>query len=254
MIIDTCMFNNEYDVLKLRIQLLQDKVDHMVVVEADHTHSGQRKPHNLSTQLQVDPELALLANAMGPRIHFLYKPIRPHPNRMEMDNRHRLALHNAILPFLMDQADIVMVSDVDEIPDMTTWSGWEGVFQQRHSYYSFDMVDPRPWRGTTAVRAWRFFSPWGSYSSMTTQDMRNFRDILQVVGNGWHFGWLGDEKRALEKISNSAHSELEEDKYQRVMHSYTEGVHPADGTRFITTLEGLPEVCYRYPQYFRGVV
>jgi hypothetical protein len=251
MIIDACIFNNEFDVLYLRLNLLRRYVDKFVICEANRTHSGTPKGSLLREHLQEDNKLSRLTNAMGSKIEFVMVDLPESTNRWNIENWHRSGCLNGItvLP-----TDFVMISDVDEVPDMTRWNGDEGAFLQRHSYYAFDLVDPRIWKGTVCVKGWRFMSPWGCLSSVTPQDVRNFRDVAQPCGYGWHFGWLGGYENALRKIGDFAHSELEENKNQNILHSYTEGVHPMDGTKFICTTEGLPDVCYEFPWYFRGVV
>jgi beta-1,4-mannosyl-glycoprotein beta-1,4-N-acetylglucosaminyltransferase len=45
-IIDSFTFFNEIDILKMRLSLLYEKVDHFVICEANVTHSGIKKDFN----------------------------------------------------------------------------------------------------------------------------------------------------------------------------------------------------------------
>ena len=44
---DTMIFFNEIEMLELRLNILDEVVDHFVIVEATETHSGNPKPLNL---------------------------------------------------------------------------------------------------------------------------------------------------------------------------------------------------------------
>jgi beta-1,4-mannosyl-glycoprotein beta-1,4-N-acetylglucosaminyltransferase len=44
-IIDAFTFFNEIDILKIRLNLLYEKVDYFLICEANITHSGYKKPY-----------------------------------------------------------------------------------------------------------------------------------------------------------------------------------------------------------------
>src|SRR5690349_5866919 len=48
MIVDSMIFNDEFDMLEFRLKLLWDHVDKFVICEANRTHSGKLKPFYLS--------------------------------------------------------------------------------------------------------------------------------------------------------------------------------------------------------------
>jgi beta-1,4-mannosyl-glycoprotein beta-1,4-N-acetylglucosaminyltransferase len=50
-IIDTIMFCNEYDMLELRLKIMAEHVDKIVIVECDKTFTGVYKGFNLEKQL-----------------------------------------------------------------------------------------------------------------------------------------------------------------------------------------------------------
>ena len=46
-VIDSFTFFNEFDMLKLRLDYLNDVVDHFIISESNYTHSGKLKPYYL---------------------------------------------------------------------------------------------------------------------------------------------------------------------------------------------------------------
>jgi hypothetical protein len=87
--------------------------------------------------------------------------------------------------------------------------------------YYINRIYPRNWNGTVGIRGWRLFSPYGK---INTQDMRNFRDLLQEAGIGWHFSWVGSDPA--QKSREFAHAELDTPEFRN---RYTVERHPTEG-------------------------
>lgn len=192
MIYDCITFFNEVDLVELRFEILDQFVTAFVVAEADTTHSGIDKPYYFE---QNYDRFRKWAHKI---IYLKVTGLPKSENRWLAENAQRNALIKGI-----PSNGFVMVSDADEIPNLNSWNGTEGVFQQLHSFYKINKIIPRRWNGTVITQAWRFNSPFGK---ITPQDCRNFRDILRPVGAGWHFSWLEDAET---KIKAFAHAELE---------------------------------------------
>lgn len=58
MVVDAFPFNNELDLLRLRIDYLADHVDHFVVVESPRTFTGQAKPLHLTENIDSFADVA----------------------------------------------------------------------------------------------------------------------------------------------------------------------------------------------------
>ena len=52
MIIDTTLFNNEFDMLDIRLELTKHYVDQWIVCEGNRTMSGRPKPFYLSDNIE----------------------------------------------------------------------------------------------------------------------------------------------------------------------------------------------------------
>lgn len=243
MIFDCFTFYNEHDVLEMRLTELYEKVDKFILVEGNKTHSGQPKQINFDiTDQRWAPFRDKLVNGVVDM-----PDIPDGRDRWFLENFQR----NAIFPLLYTQNptpyDAVIVSDVDEIPDLSTWNGREGVFVQKHSFYNFDWVMPEPWNGSVLLAFGRMISPFGQISP---QDMRNFRDLVRPCGTGWHFSWLGNEESAKHKMSVFAHDELEKSGTDIALRIQS-NQHP-EGKQLVYCRDYLPTICNKFPQYFKG--
>lgn len=240
-IIDCFTFFNEHDVLEMRFKELYTKVDRFVICEANITHAGKEKPWNLEKHQDRYKDYL-------DKVIYVKADLCVCDSRWEIENEHRRYIKAGLRD--IQPTDYVLISDVDEIPDLTAPSLREGVFAQRHSYYSLDWFDPRIWRGTVGVYGWRFTSPYGP---IDPQDCRNFRDILQPVGSGWHVGWLGNYDRAREKVENFGHSELDTEEFKEagLTHCLFNHKHP-DGTQLVYSPYSMIPCALDYPQHIAG--
>jgi beta-1,4-mannosyl-glycoprotein beta-1,4-N-acetylglucosaminyltransferase len=98
-----------------------------------------------------------------------------------------------------DSDDMVMLSDIDEIPDMDSYNGNEGVFRHYLYYYYLNCFSgDRKWRGTIINKA-------TSIGSVNTY--RDKRLIVPYVGVGWHFSTLGAVDDIIYKVESFSHQE-----------------------------------------------
>ncbi|MDH4095428.1 MAG: hypothetical protein OEV81_11670, partial [Betaproteobacteria bacterium] len=159
-IFDCFPFYNEYDLLRLRMACLQDVVDGFVAVEAYQTHAGKPKPLFLSKEgpadLRAHPKLS---------VHAVDLPVGF--SDWARDQYQREAIGDALRVLGAAAEDVVLVSDVDEIPTVDAVhrarDALRGVperrlliFEQRLFYFrlNYELVWSRkmPWLGTAAAR------------------------------------------------------------------------------------------------------
>jgi len=198
MLIDAFMFYNELDVLELRLQVLDEYVDKFVLVEAEVTHIGTPKPlYFLENKERYAKWLPKITHVIAKDL-----PTDKDPWSREKAQRH------AILEGIpdCDPADIVMISDVDEIPDLAKipWEKLPHVVTTAHMHmfeYSLDYYfDIEPWFGTvfTTVELARNHGP------------NYFRDnrwkFPSFQWAGWHLSSFGDPKHVRNKFETYAHA------------------------------------------------
>lgn len=205
-IYDCFTFYNELDLLELRLRETYDHVDVFVIAEATHTFQGKEKPLYLKDNWD---RFTPWHDKMR-RIEITDLDPSADPWKNEEVSREHLkeGLFDA------DDLDIIILSDCDEILRTGALdimrNGNRAVYGTRMGmfYFRLNYMQTHPtlwWNGAAAVR----FKLLGSMEQL--RKMRHSIGIAEqsvIMHAGWHFGWLGDDLRAMEKIQSFAHSEL----------------------------------------------
>lgn len=201
MIYDCILYAGERDVLEIRLNELNDIVDRFVIVEATHDlQGGQRNFYPLTFRS---------TSQFAGRIDHIVvdEPLPLDPMTAET------YLRNQVLRGLTraDKDDLVICSDVDEIPRaslikhlVTTYRHWDQVFRFNLTeyYYTLD------WQIPIQVR-WKL----SFITSMWRLAMSSPGRIRQEEGNvyydaGWHFSCLGSAHDLQRKLRTFSHAEL----------------------------------------------
>ncbi len=113
-IIDTFMFNQDFNALSIRLNELYDVVDIFIVVESNMTHSGLSKPLHLSQNFEIIEEfrdkVLLVSNTK--------KIVTRNPRVREMFQRK--LIDREIRKLNLSPEDFIIHSDCDEIPRANT--------------------------------------------------------------------------------------------------------------------------------------
>lgn len=204
MIIDAFLYHDEQEIFDLRVEVLRDHVDAFLVVQGDRTHRGNSRE---MVQHYIPGHVC--------RNYIAGLPKEGSPEARE--NYHRNAIKTALALYKPNPSDIILISDVDEIPDPKTWPEMKRhtalneivAFRQIHSYYRLNLVDPEPWWGTRAMR-WSVLS----HPHVTPQNTRavsHAKGQHEIEQGGWHFGWMGGNHRVRSKLESFFHEELDSD-------------------------------------------
>lgn len=197
MLIDSFMFYNELDVLELRLQTLDKYVDVFILVESEVNHVGGPK------ECFFENNKARFSKWLPKIKHIIVRadqaPVDPDPWSREKHQRW------CILKALVGVHDdaVIMISDVDEIPDLTKFTPTR-VTSSIHMWmyeYSFKyLFIGEPWIGTvvTCVRLIKQFGP---------NHFRDKRWKFPVIQNaGWHLSSFGNAAHVLNKMHTFAHA------------------------------------------------
>lgn len=197
MIVDSFMFYNELDILELRLEVLDKYVDRFVLVESEVTHVGGPKPLFFTQNKERFAK-------WNHKIRHIVMTAEEAPK--ETDPWHRETYQrNCILRGLdgIDDNDVVFISDVDEIPDMTKYIPAELVvaFHMELFIYSLDYTcDVEPWVGTVATSC-------AMVKHHGPNAFRSNRWKFPLIKNaGWHLSYFGDFKHVLNKLNTFAHA------------------------------------------------
>ena len=221
-IIDCFIFNNEIDLLKKRINLLNGVVDHFVLVEANQTHSGLSKETYFESVKsdffevlhKIEHIVVDLPN------QFLYdateSDVEEHLKiNWFRENYHRNEILRGLYNLDLIDYDVILISDLDEIPDPSKLNKFiesipDGEFRvQTQKWYCWDLnrLYNNSWPGTSAIK-------WDDLKKTTPQTIRSKRYDDQYKNNtelfGWHCSWFGGIDQTMSKLSSFAHQELKD--------------------------------------------
>ncbi len=212
MIYDCFLFNNELEILDIRLHELDRVVDKFVLVESTMTHSCKPKPLHFNENKQ------LFAKFKDKIIHIIVEDT-PEVSMPWIVNDYQFSQMKRGL-IRCKPSDVVLFGDVDEIPRaevVTEWKSRKGnlkVFEQKLSQYYLNLFDyaTGPWLGTrmtTYKHLTIYKSTWiAKYSKVD----------LTIPDGGWHFSYMGGIRRIREKIMNMTHQEYNNDSYNTQEH------------------------------------
>ena len=243
-IIDCLTFFNELELLRLRIKILENHVDHFVIAEARQTFTGLPKECLLNQELAADI-------ASHPKVTVITVDLPPNSTAWEREHLQREALYEPAQNLASSRDDIVLLSDVDEIPSPQaiilaaselhlTNKKTLLVFEQRLFYFrlNYELVSSRklPWLGTTAVRSIHQVSMGCMRTTGRNLRGRKHRHLnaqsfirKRVPLGGWHFSYMGDNKMLTQKLESFSH---QESKVQNVKHAQIDELIAARNSLF----------------------
>jgi len=219
-IYDCFTFFNEEDLLEIRLNHLYDHVDFFVLSEATVTHSGKPKP------LFFEENQSRYERFLDKIIHIVVKDMpvdvaKERNNRWILENFQRNTLKDG-LRYIQDN-DMVMISDLDEIPRIEVL-GQHGIFIQTPYMYYLNVRAGGDWPGTMSMPYKEFRDNWKSLG----QSLRDQRNVysLRIPNAGWHFGWLGGYEMVKAKVEAFAHSEFDNETYHSELEEDVRLVRP----------------------------
>lgn len=237
MIIDCFPFFNELDLLDIRLKLLDDIVDKVILIESTRTFTLTKKRlfynenknryskyKNKITHIIVDDSPALLNK------FFVHKPksifwllknkksifLNAHDIDFYQKNQVSKGLENC------DENDILILSDLDEIPNPSIFKDLENLKKGRNAleldlycYFLNGKVFDKEsktnikWTGPSITK-FKYFRSFhderhGARNSFKNNKKLQFKKIQNA---GWHFTYLGGLKSLNLKIKSTAHTEL----------------------------------------------
>jgi beta-1,4-mannosyl-glycoprotein beta-1,4-N-acetylglucosaminyltransferase len=216
-IVDCFIFYNELEMLSYRLHTLNSVVDYFVIVEARQTHVGASKPLHFEEN-KHDPRFLPYADKI---IHIVVD--LPHTQAaMNVDisqnhqwtneNFQRNCISRGIdeLASRLNHYDIIVVADLDEVPDPATLAKMKEscfslnkvvAFEQDFYYYNLKCKHTEKWNKCKALT-------FGTYMEMNAsfETIRHLQ-CAKIARGGWHLSYFGDAKFIKNKIENFTHQE-----------------------------------------------
>ena len=168
---DCFMYYDEDLLLDIRFNILSKFVDKFVITEAKYLHNGKRKNLNFKINkfekfknkieyitVDEDPKDIIPINS-DDTIKISDEKIL---NSLKRENFQREMISEGL--FNIDKEDVIVVSDIDEIPNLKNFKLEElnndiAIFKQKMFYYKFDLYyENFDWFGSKAVKKEFYFS------------------------------------------------------------------------------------------------
>ena len=228
-IFDCFMYFDEEILLDLRMNILDKYVDYFVVVESTFTHKGdERKLHfNHKRFKKFENKIIYLVYDKKPKD---IKEIRKNDIEPDISNKfiiNALLRENGQRNFIInglkdaDDDDYVLVSDVDEIPNLeeVNFSKINQkilLFRQDMFYYKFNLNLPNfSWTGTKGCKKRDLISPqwlrnikdrkYNFFRFDTLFSKTKYMNIKIINTGGWHFTNLKNSKEIEYKLKSYLH-------------------------------------------------
>ena len=230
-IYDCFTFFNELDLLEVRLNELNDHVDHFVLVEAEESFTGNPKP------LHFEENKERFEKFLDKIIHI---KVERKPGLGDWPRQH--FQRNCIARGLVnaDPEDVVIISDLDEIPRGSSLSGdnlpkggeivafmvrYYGYFLNRRIFRTspkYPGLNCDFMSGPRLTRKKNMKGP---------ESVRSYPDAScrKVADAGWHFSWMGDmETIMLKAASVSGPTDVKDpgkdtQEYKRKMEDFRKG-------------------------------
>jgi len=213
-IFDCFQYFNEEHIAEIRFNILDKFVDSFVIVESTVNHQG--KPKKLHFDIEKYKKFKNKINYIV--VDDTPEDIKkPHEGGESLVEQHQ---RNSIMKGLKNASDndLVILSDVDEIPNLNKLNEFDknkyAVFSQKMFMYKLNLLNLKEnnWHGSKICLKKNFKSPqwlrdlkFKKYPFWRIDKIRN----LQIIRDGgWHFAYLQSPKNISKKIKSFAHGEF----------------------------------------------
>ena len=229
-IFDCFPFFNEIPLLDMRLNYLNKIVDKFVIVEGTHCHQGKLK------KLYYDENKSLFKKYENKIIHIIQNSYPNHlgdtHSNFIYDYHTRNGISKGLKKCLDD--DIILISDVDEFPDVDKFSLFNGnltIFKQLMFYFKFNLRVKNfdhdngdgLWPGTRMLN-FKMFKNMTNVQKIRNTKVKKYawwrfdKPKLNIIDyGGWHFRFIGTSSELKNELENRAIGRGE-----NILNSYSE--------------------------------
>lgn len=223
-VFDCFIFYNELETLHVRFEELYDFVDYFILCEAPLTHRGKEKPlyfeENKTQFSKYSDKIVHLIDTEMPLLD-----TKKVDDPWIRDSHQRNYLNNGLLKFDLKSNDQIILSDLDEIPNVKTLQkklpvNWVYSLEQDFYYYNLHNKLKKKWRLSKVLDYETYVNKFNSCPQevrvvLDYREILNFRFNRNVIKNGgWHFSYFGGVERIINKIENLVHTENDLDEFK----------------------------------------
>lgn len=226
-IIDCFTFYNELELLKFRLDYLYNYVDYFVLVEACYTFAGNPKElyyNNNKTDFNKynDKIIHIIVNEF-PDFEKTNDYLHDKNWNKEYYQRNQIDKGLEIIDNAnkLNSDDIIIISDLDEIPDRERlkelkhsklYNNIRYMLIQDFYYYNINCKLNTLWAHAKVVNYYTYIDSF----NRKPQDVRLgyfVNENVRIEKGGWHFSYFGDLNFIINKIKNFSHQEYNNDNF-----------------------------------------
>ena len=229
-IYDCFMFSDEKMILDIRLNELDEYVDHFVIVESKYKHNGDVKNKNFD----ID-QFSKFKN----KITYIYLDKEPKGListniKNDEDKKNRILMHNTYLrenyqrDMIRDgiseanKKDFIIIGDIDEIPNLKNLNFEEKenelfIFKQKMFYYKLNLYYKElSWTGSRACKKNKLKSPqwlrnvknkkYPFWRMDTIFSKNKYRNVTFINDGGWHFTNMKNPEEIFSKYNSFLHN------------------------------------------------
>jgi len=206
-LVDCFTFYNELNMLELRLEELYDVVDTFVIVEAVTTYTGNKK------ELYFQNNRDRFKKYLDKIVHVVVDDMPKSNNAWILERFQRNAIHRGLQRIALKDEDLIIISDLDEIPDTDTLLKFKNEMldepislEMDLYYYNFTCKFANNWLSAKVV-------PFKYYKNDTQPEKWRHKTFKNVPRGGWHLSYFGTSDFICNKIANFAHQEFNNPTY-----------------------------------------
>jgi beta-1,4-mannosyl-glycoprotein beta-1,4-N-acetylglucosaminyltransferase len=253
LIIDTILFNQDFEALEIRLEELYETIDLFVICESKFTFSGIPKDLHLTENLnKISKYIDKIRIVTEQRKHFTKKPFIREIHQRKVISRFLKSMK-------VDKTDIIIHSDCDEIPRKSVIEKLRNntevnVLLEMRNFTNYLNMELGVWTRARIVSGKNYRSIEGMRQDIFLYNLQDRSGLkkyltripcywttknyylwklpiffskpkLEVIKEaGWHFNNLFPKEVILEKIKASSHTELDTDQSaEKAIRNYLTG-------------------------------
>ena len=216
-VFDCFQYFNEEHIADIRFNILDKFVDSFVIVESTVNHQGKHKKLNFDINKYKKFKKKINYIVVDDTPDKIKKSHEGGESLVEQHQRNSIAkgLKSA------NDNDLIILSDVDEIPNLNKLNEFDrnkyAVFSQKMFMYKFNLLnlEENDWHGSKICLKKKFKSPqWLrnlKFKKYPFWRIDKVRNIQIIQDGGWHFAFLQSPENISKKIKSFAHGEFNKD-------------------------------------------
>ncbi len=248
-IIDGFIFYNELELLEARLFELYEVVDYFILVEGTLTFTGIEKP------LYYNINKERFSKYNDKIIHIIVDNYPNTTNPWEREWHQRRCINQGIEQLKLSDNDIIIISDVDEIPNSEILNSIKtnSFHIDLSNIYSLEMSLYYYKINWTVYNKWYHVKLLSNNKYKTINDpekIRHFTPYSVIHSGGWHISYYGDANFIINKLESFSEQQDNTD-----INKNSERLNNCinNGILHFSNIKLLQNNNYEYlPKYFKG--